>query len=117
MGQYIISKLLNDTTVSKFLTKKLNGVNDLSGGQYSVNKDINFKTPMLRPELCDYNDAYIAVKGAINILAAIANENYKAQRDIAFKNNAPFRSCISEVNNTLIDNAEDLDIIMLCIIW
>ena len=30
-----------------------------------------------------------------------------------FKNNAPFRSCISEINNTLIDNAEDLDIVML----
>ena len=30
-----------------------------------------------------------------------------------FKNNAPFRSCISEINNTLIDNAEDLDTVML----
>ena len=28
------------------------------------------------------------------------------------KNNAPFVSCISKINNTLIDNAEDLDIVM-----
>ena len=29
-----------------------------------------------------------------------------------FKNNAPFRSCISKTNSTLIDNAEDLDIVI-----
>ena len=28
------------------------------------------------------------------------------------KINAPFRSCISKVNSTLIENAEDLDIVM-----
>ena len=31
---------------------------------------------------------------------------------LAFKNNAPFASCISKINNVLIDNAEDQDIIM-----
>ena len=30
-----------------------------------------------------------------------------------FKNNAPFRSCISKlIISTLVDNAEDLDILM-----
>ena len=33
-------------------------------------------------------------------------------KKLAFKNNAPFVSCISKINNTLIDNAEDLDILM-----
>ena len=28
------------------------------------------------------------------------------------KNNVPFRSCISKINNAFIDNAEDLDIVM-----
>ena len=37
-------KILNDSTVSKFLTKKWIEVNDLSSGQYSVNKNIRFKT-------------------------------------------------------------------------
>ena len=32
---------------------------------------------------------------------------------LAFENNAPFTSFISKINNTLIDNAEDLDIVML----
>ena len=33
-------------------------------------------------------------------------------RPSAFKNNAPFISCISKIINTLIDNAEDLDVVM-----
>ena len=40
-------------------------VNDLSNGQYSVNKNISFKTSMLRSDLCDHSDAHIVVKGII----------------------------------------------------
>ena len=87
------------------MTKKWVEVNDLSRGQYSVNKNIRFETSMLRPDLCDYSDAYIVVKGTIDFLAAAANENDKAQKNVAFKNNAPFRSCISKINSTLMDNA------------
>ena len=43
MEHYKISILLNDSTVSKFATKKLIEVNDLSSSQYSVNKKIRFK--------------------------------------------------------------------------
>ena len=109
MEQYKISKLLNDPTVSKFVTKKWIKVNDLSSGQYSVNKNIRFQTSLLRSDLCDYCDAYIVVKGTIDILAAAANEN---ETYVVFKNNTPFRSCISKINSTLIDNAEDFDIVM-----
>ena len=52
------------------------------------------------------------MKGTIDLLAAAANENNKAGENVAFKNNAPFRSCISKINSKLIDNAEDLDIVM-----
>ena len=45
----------------------------------------------------------------MDLLAAVSNENDKAQENVAFKNNAPFRSCISKIKSTLIDNAEDLD--------
>ena len=58
---------------------------------------------MLRLHLCDYSDAYIALKGIIDLLAAAANENDKAEKDVAFKNNAPFRSCISKTNKQYID--------------
>ena len=63
MEHYKISKLLNDSTVSKFMTEKWIEVNDLLSGQYSVNKNIRFKTSMLRSGLCDYSDVYIPVKG------------------------------------------------------
>ena len=64
---------------------------------------------MLRSDLCDYSDAYIVVKGKITV----ANPNNDAyDKKLAFKNNAPFTSCISKINNTLIDNAKDLDVVM-----
>ena len=114
---YKISKLLINSTVSKFSTKHWVEVNDLSSGQYSVNKNIRFKTSLLRWHLCGYSDAYILVKGAIDLLAAAASENDKTEKDVAFQSNAPFRSCISKsciskINSTLTDNAEDLDIVM-----
>ena len=68
---------------------------------------------MLRSDLCDYKYAYIVVKGTIDLLPTDANENDKAQKHFAIKNNAPFRSCISKINSTLIDNAKDLDVVML----
>ena len=49
------------------MTKKWIEVNDISGEQYSVNKNIRFKTPMQRSDLCDYSDAYIVVKGRISV--------------------------------------------------
>ena len=49
------------------MTKKWVEVNNLSTGQYSVNKNIRFKTSILKSDLCDYNDAYIVVKGRISV--------------------------------------------------
>ena len=65
MEHYKISKLLNDSSAPKFVTKKWVAVNDLSSSQYSVNKNISFKTSTLRLDLCDYSDAYVVVKGMI----------------------------------------------------
>ena len=45
---------------------------------------------MLRSDLCDYSDVYIVVKGRINVRAT-ANADIE-EKDVAFKNNAPFRS-------------------------
>ena len=62
MQHYKICKLLNDSTLLKFVTKKWVEVYDFSSGQCSVNKSIRFKISMLRSDLCDYSDAYIVVK-------------------------------------------------------
>ena len=67
MEHYKIFELLNDSAVSKFVTKKWIEVNDLSSGQYSIDKYIRFKASVLRPDLCDYNNAYIAVKERVTV--------------------------------------------------
>ena len=41
-------------------------------------------------------------------MLAANNTNKK----VIFKNCAPFTNCISEINNTQIDNAKDIDIVM-----
>ena len=61
---------------------------------------------MLRSDLCDYSDAYIVVKEGIYLLVAAANENDKAKKKVAFKNNAPLDHDNPE------DNVEDLDIVI-----
>ena len=69
---------------------------------------------MIRSSLCDYSDGYALVKGAITVPnmaaagAAINNTNKK----VVFKNCAPFTSCITETNNTLVDYAENIDMII-----
>ena len=62
---------------------------------------------MLKSSLCDYSDAYILVKGTIS-----ANNINIKNKEVIFKNCAPFTNCISEINNTQIDNAKDIDIVM-----
>ena len=62
---------------------------------------------MLRSDLCDFGDAHIVVKETIT---GTDPNNAIYDKKSVFKNKAPFTSCISKVNNTLIDNAEDLDI-------
>ena len=71
---------------------------------------------MLKSSLCDYSDAYSLVKGKITITGAgadaAARQADERDKGVAFKNYAPFTSCISEINNTQIDNCKDIDIVM-----
>lgn len=94
------------------MTRKCIKVDDFFNGQHSASKNISFKAPLLRSNLCDYNDTYIVVKGTIDLLADAANENDKAQKDVTFKTNASVRSCSPQINKELIGNIEDLDIVM-----
>ena len=128
-----IINFLDDTPSqpSKFRTRNWVEINDESRGKYGDdnidknnnddddddhgddnNNDIRFKTSMMRSSLCDYSDAYILVKGTITVQntpaagAAVNNTNKK----VSFKNLAPFTGYITEINNTQVDNAEDIDI-------
>ena len=111
-----IANLLNggSNKPSKFKTKNSVEINNDLRGLYSPNKQIRFKTSMLRSSLCDYSDAYILVKGniSVNNTAADGAAANNTNKKVIFKNCAPFINCISKINNTQIDNAEYIDIVM-----
>ena len=102
MGQQLILNLLNKASDSKFATRKWNIVNDSSKSNYDATNEINYNTEILKYNLCDCNDAYILVRGGITVIAAPATQ-------VAFKNCAPFTNCITQINETVIDDAEDAD--------
>ena len=89
-------------------------MNDESRGTYNVNSQIKSRTTMLKSSLCDYSDAYILVKGTITVnnTAAAGGAVNNPNKKVIFKSCAPFTNGISEINNTQIDNAEDIDIVM-----
>ena len=112
-----IANLLDNTSnqPSKFRTRNWVEINDESRGTYTGN-EIKFKTAMLRSILCYYSDAYTLVKGTITI-AGSGNDDAARRADerdkgVTFKNCAPFTKCISRINNTDIDTARDIDIVM-----
>ena len=69
---------------------------------------------MLRSSLCDYSDAYVLVKGTVTVantadVPAAANKNNKK---VIFENCVLFIKCISRINNTQVDDAHDIDLVM-----
>ena len=69
---------------------------------------------MLKSNLCDYSDVYILVKGtiAVNNTADADVDASNTNEKVIFKTCAQFTNCISEINNTQVDNAKDIDIVM-----
>ena len=103
-----------DTDYKHFATKKWYIINDENNTNYGVNKDtgennpgtIKYNTRVLKPNLCDYGEAYILVDGAIRA----ANAGNATRLDL--KNSAPFTKCNLEINDEHVDTAENLDIVM-----
>ena len=72
--------------VARLITKKWKEVHDQSGNaedRYNPSEQIKFKTSMLRPDLCDFSDAYIVVTGTIT---ATNTDNNAYGKILAFKN-------------------------------
>ena len=113
-----IANLIDDTSYqpSKLKARNWVEINDESRGTYNANSQIKFKSTMLKSGLCDYSDAYIPVKRKITITGAgddaAAIQADEIDKGVAFKNCAPVTNCISEINNTQIDNCKDIDIVM-----
>ena len=114
-NQKIINLLDKINTDSKhFATKKWYIINDENDTNYGVNKDtgadnpdtIKYDTRVLKPNLCEYAEAYISID--VTIRAAAANANTR----LALKDCAPFTKCNLEINDEHVDTAEYLDITM-----
>ena len=96
-----------DTDSKHFATKKWYIINDENNTNYCVNKDTGADNPdtikgdtgVLKPNLCDYAEAYILVDGTIR--AATANDNTR----LALRNCAPFSKCNLEINDEHVDTA------------
>ena len=109
-------KKLNN--IPKFTAIKWIEIFDRSNGTYNPNKDIRFKTPQMRDDLCDFNDAYSVVTGKIsainsnlpNGINTIPNDACNPKK-ITLKGSAPFFNCTLKINNQLIEDAQDLDIV------
>ena len=116
INNLLLSEDNESEKLSKVVSREYVRVNSLSNA-YNENKSIRFKTLMLRSNLCDYSHAYILVKGTITVTAPGVNNNAnnigdKRNRPVILKNNAPFVSCITRINDKLIEDADDLDIVM-----
>ena len=100
---------------SKFRTKNWVEINHESRGGCTTSSDIKFKTTILI-YLLRITDAYILVKGTITINgagdAAARRRADEGNKSVIFKNCAPFAEHISKINDTEIDNAEVIDVVM-----
>ena len=109
-----ILNLLDNTQnePSKLRTRNWVEINDESWEMYNMSNEIKFKTSVIR-SIRNYSDAYINVKRTITVpitgtAAAPANKN----RKVVFINFAPFTNCVSEINNSRVDGADDIDLVM-----
>ena len=114
-NQKIINLLdIIDTDSKYFATKKWYIINVENNTNYGVDKNtgannpdtIKYDTRVLKPNLCDYAEAYILVDGTIG--GTGGNNNTR----LALKNCAPFTKCNLEINDEHVDTAENLDITM-----
>ena len=65
---------------------------------------------MLQSDFYSCKDVYIVVK-EILIVDGVANR-WKYDRKLVLRDFTQFTSCISKINNTSINDAEDLDMLM-----
>ena len=86
--------------------KKWYIIDSEANSNYSHHNPINFLTKSIESSLCDYSDAYILVTGNINV--AGGDNNTK----VVFKNCAPFKKCFTEIDGTLVDEADFINATM-----
>ena len=76
-------------------------MNDDACEMYNTNSQTKFKPLMLKSSLCDYSDAYMLVSGAITVAAQAGDNPDNEDKEVVFKNCAPFAVCLSEIHDVL----------------
>ena len=108
--------MLENTTQkpSKFETKHWEKINDDANGTYNTSSQVKFKTTTLKwKRLSNFNGAYIGAKETITVATNTqASPDKNNNKQVIFKSCAPYTDCISEMNNTQVDNAKDLNVVM-----
>ena len=100
-----IVNLLNEASDSKFVTRKWNIFNDQSNINYDEGNEFFYNAEVLKSNLCDYNDSDILLRVSIAIARNVATR-------LAFKNCAPLIKCIPKIDGTILEDAEDLDLVV-----
>ena len=111
-----IINLLDNTSnqPSKFRTKNWAKINDDLRRTHNTNSQIKFKTLILQSSLCNNSDVYILVKGTTIVTNAGTTDTVanNASKKVIIKICTPFTDCISGINNTQLDNAKDIVVVM-----
>ena len=100
----------SDNDILKLATREWYIINDQSNGQYGKSDEndstIKPNTEVIKPNLCDYSDAYILVTENI----AVVNGNQNTL--FSFKNCSILTRCVTHINDEHVETADNLDIVM-----
>ena len=106
----------SENEYTKFATKKWYVINSDAKGKYSHHDPIKLLTKSIESSLCDYSDAYILVTGDIAVkrrnTADTADITLVAITQVAFKNCTPFEKCSTQIDGTLVDETNFINIRM-----
>ena len=100
--------------IQQIRTRNWVEINDESRRTYNETNQVEFKTSMIRSNLCDYRHVYIHVKATITVTNTTASGTAANNRNkgVTFKNCALFINCRSRINKTQVDDAYDIDIVI-----
>ena len=96
---------MNEESDSKFVTRKRKNVSHPSNRYYDVGNEVIYNIKVIKSNRCDYNDVYILERGGITIAGNVAAR-------VTFKNCVPFTKCITKIDGTTKDDAEDLNLVI-----
>ena len=94
---------LNESSDSEYMTRKWNIVNDQSKANNDVGTETFYNTEVLKSNLCDYNNAYMLVRGDITVVGNNGTQ-------VSFTNCLPFIKCITKYDGK---TTKDLDLMVL----